>query len=39
MNYLLALLLIIVSMFAFGQPVYKVGSVAQVEPPEQAIYS
>lgn len=38
MNYLLALLLIIVSMFAFGQPVYKVGSVAQVEPPEQAIY-
>lgn len=39
MNYLLALLLIIVSMFAFGQPVYKVGSVAQVEPPEQAIYA
>ncbi len=39
LNYLLALLLIIVSMFAFGQPVYKVGSVAQVEPPEQAIYS
>ena len=30
-NYLIALLLIIVSMFAFGQPVFKVGSVT---PPE-----
>lgn len=39
MNYLLALLLIIVSMFAFGQPVYKVGSVAPVDDSEPAIYS
>ena len=34
-NYLLALLLIIVSMFAFGQPVFKVGSVA---PPKDVTY-
>lgn len=32
MNYLLALLLIIISLFAFGQMAYKVGSVAP--PPE-----
>ena len=39
MNYLLALLLIIVSMFAFGQPVYKVGSVAAEEGADPAIYA
>lgn len=31
MNYLLALLLIIISLFAFGQMVYKVGSVTPAE--------
>lgn len=31
MNYLLALLLIIISMFAFGQMLFKVGSVAPAE--------
>lgn len=35
MNYLLALLLIIISMFAFGQMMYKVGSVAP--PPEDGL--
>ncbi|MDE7330051.1 MAG: site-2 protease family protein, partial [Clostridia bacterium] len=39
MNYLLALVLIIVSMFAFGQPVYKVGSVAPAEDADPAIYA
>lgn len=33
MNYILALLLIIISFFAFGQMVFKVGSVAPVEGP------
>lgn len=34
-NYIVALLFIIVSMFAFGQPVFKVGSIA---PPEDDTY-
>ena len=34
-NYIIALLLIMVSMFAFGQPVFKVGSVA---PPKSETY-
>lgn len=39
MNYVLALLLIIVSMFAFGQPVYKIGSAAPVEDDVYVGYS
>ena len=39
MNYLLALLLIIISMFAFGQPVYRIGSVAPVEGEGTEIYA
>ena len=39
MNYLLALLIIIVSMFAFGQMMYKVGSVAPPPEPTYAEYS
>lgn len=35
MNYLLALLLIIISMFAYGQMMYKVGSVAP--PPDDGV--
>lgn len=36
MNYLLALLLIVVSMLAFGQPVYRVGGVQTYETEEEA---
>lgn len=36
MNYLLALLLIIISMFAFGQMVYRVGGVQSYETEEEA---
>ena len=39
MNYVLALFLIIVSMFAFGQPVFKVGSVAEYEGDNAEVYA
>lgn len=38
-NYLLALLLIIISMFAFGQMVLKVGATAPIEGSESGIYA
>lgn len=38
MNYILALLLIIISMFAFGQPVFKVGSVEEYTGEDAAAY-
>ena len=40
-NYLLALLLILVSMFAFGQPAFKIGGIAPPSgtPSESAVYA
>lgn len=39
MNYILALLLIIISLFAFGQPMFRVGSVAPPEGADTGIYA
>lgn len=39
MNYILALLLIIISAFSFGQPVFKVGSVEEYTGEDAAIYA
>lgn len=38
-NYILALLLILISMAAFGQPVFKAGSIAPYEGTEAEIYA
>ncbi|MBD5584528.1 MAG: site-2 protease family protein, partial [Clostridia bacterium] len=39
MNYVLALFLIIISMFGFGQQVFKIGGMEQVEGEDTAIYT
>ncbi len=39
MNYVLALFLILVSAFAFGQPVFKVGSVEEFQGENAAVYA
>ena len=39
MNYILALFLIIISMFSFGQMVFKVGSIAPYEGADTEIYA